>query len=157
MSSQDDKDKLKQLLQAVLTDGGLVAPVVAPAVAPAPPKFEDHHVPWWIKIFGSAIVVIIASVLIGIVQNLYSNVHDLGIKVNERCITKEEYNTTKTSQWNLIRECQDKTGKLVAVEERLKLSEERLKKVEIDNANLRESVTRMEEQLKAQKGNKGME
>lgn len=158
MSSQDDRDQLKQLLQAILAEGGLVAtnPQPVPAPAPSTPtqtqNSNEDDIPWWIKIFGSAFVAIMASVLIGIVQNLYSNVHELSIKVNERCITKEEYNTNNVSQWNLLRECQERSNKINAAEERLKFSEERLRKIEIDNIQLRESVTRMEEQLKAQKG-----
>lgn len=147
MSSQPDRDQLRQLIQTVLADGKVMG---------EPEKKEtEAPVPWWVKIFGSAIVVIFASVLIGVIQNLYSTVHELNNELrrtNERVVGKEEFNSTKTSQWGIIRDCQEKTSKLPAAEERLRLSEERLRKVEADNAALRESVTRMEEQLKAQKG-----
>lgn len=147
MSTEPDKEQLRRLIQAVLVDNKDV-------LEPQKPTSDEHHAPWWVKIFGSAIVVITASVLIGIVQNLYSNVHELSTELkrtNEKIISKEEFNASKTSQWSTIRECQDKTNKLLATEERLKLSEERLKKLEVDNAALRDTVTRVEEQVKTLK------
>lgn len=140
MSTEPDKEQLRRLIQAVLVDNKDV-------LEPQKPSCEEGQVPWWVKIFGSAIVVITASVLIGIVQNLYSNVHELSNELkrtNEKIISKDEFNAAKTSQWTSIRECQDKTHKLAA-------TEERLKKLEVDNAALRDTVTRVEEQVKTLK------
>ncbi|MFT2658183.1 hypothetical protein, partial [Escherichia coli] len=68
---QEDRDQLKQILQAVLAEGGIVPATQPP---PAATKVEEASVPWWVKIFGSAIVVILASVLIGIIQNLHATI-----------------------------------------------------------------------------------
>jgi len=64
-------------------------------------------------------------------------------------VGKEEFNLMKTSQWNAIKDLQEKTVRTIAVEERLKLADERMKKLEEDNAKLRETVTTLQARVQA--------
>ncbi len=146
MSDKDEKglcasvngmhpETLKLLVAAVVNEHKTIAP-----------KSEELHTPWWIKVFGSALVVIIFSVIGGAFQQCFSNINELR-SYQEKFVKLEEYNSRMSSQWATIKEVQTNQTKMAGLEERVKTAEAQVKKLESDLQTAKDEASKLRERV----------
>jgi septal ring factor EnvC (AmiA/AmiB activator) len=110
----------------------------------------SEEIPWVIKVFGSAVVVILFSVIAGAFQQCFSGIHDLNAVVrsnNEKFIKYEEFTSRLNSQWGTIREIQSNQSKMSGLEERIKTTEIAIKKLETDLTSSKDEISKLRERI----------
>jgi len=94
------------------------------AVVEAKEKGRDTH--WTVKVFGSAILSIVALVVLGAFQSAFQGIKDCNDGMRNQIgkfVSKEDYNNRVQSIWGGIKECQQDRAELAAAKERLKTLE----------------------------------
>lgn len=72
---------------------------------------NDDHIPWYIKVFGSTILIIAFSLTSLAFQQCFSGISTVSGEVRG-CVRQSDHDATKKAQWDAIRRLETEIGSL---------------------------------------------
>ncbi len=102
-------------------------------------KEKEKDVHWTIKVFGGALVSVVAVVVIGTFQTAFQSIGECQ-KSLQTVVTKDEFNLRTKSLWDSVRDFNAQKTEIAAIKERVRLLEQQNRDLQIDLQKLRDRI-----------------
>lgn len=107
---------------------------------------SDNQTPWWVKVFGGAVIIILFSTAAGAIQQCFYNITIISNRV-ESLVKKEDFEARLTAQWEVVKDLQADRTKVNVLEERTKSQDEKIKKLEFDIEAAKDEINKLKERM----------
>ncbi len=107
-------------------------------------KDKEKDVHWSIKVFGGALLSVIAVLLIGAFQSAFSGISDCQRSIQQQSsvlFTKDEYNLRTKPLWDAVKDNSAQKIEIAALRERVKLLEQQVRDLNVDLQKLRDRLS----------------